>query len=229
MCGRAPPHPSTLLASPAGSTASPTRPPADQPSISVAPEALLLTPRSLNAQAAGWSAAWSPDGTRLAFQALDGTISTVSADGSGAVQSTGLQGFGVTWAFDGTRLAFARGPQEGVPNVQNVWVMNVDGSAAHAITAGANAAWPDWSPVSDRIAFVAGFGIAAMNADGSGIGLLTEGQPGFIAQGPAFSPDGTKIAFFRTTSAGSDVFVVNADGSGLQQVTSTGGARDPDW
>ena len=37
--------------------------------------------------------------------------------------------------------------------------------------------------------------------------------------GPAWSPDGRRIAFYSQRTPGGDVFVVNTDGSGLRNVT----------
>jgi len=48
---------------------------------------------------------------------------------------------------------------------------------------------------------------------------------------PGWSPDGTKIVFTRISANGTEenIFTVNADGSGLAQVTHSGGASQPDW
>ena len=49
---------------------------------------------------------------------------------------------------------------------------------------------------------------------------------------PVWSPDGTKIAFGRAPKdAEKQLFIVNADGSGLIQLTNTPGieAEDPSW
>src|SRR5213592_415516 len=48
---------------------------------------------------------------------------------------------------------------------------------------------------------------------------------------PGWSPDGTKIVFTRLTSHGtqSNIAIVNADGSGLVQITNTGDADEADW
>jgi Tol biopolymer transport system component len=66
------------------------------------------------------------------------------------------------------------------------------------------------------------------------------GWPEAITQPVAWSPDGRWIAFARTTSGQQhdargypilhdDVFIVNADGSGLRQLTHTGDAWNPVW
>lgn len=60
-----------------------------------------------------------------------------------------------------------------------------------------------------------------MNPDGSSVVRLTQDPAGDFA--PAFSPDGSKIAFLSSRSGDrvQDVFVMNADGSGVAQVTHT--------
>jgi len=47
---------------------------------------------------------------------------------------------------------------------------------------------------------------------------------------PRWSPDGLQVAFFSDASGNDDIWVVNADGSGLRQLTDHPGADfDPDW
>ncbi len=66
------------------------------------------------------------------------------------------------------------------------------------------------------------------------------GWPSPITQPVAWSPDGRRIAFARLTSRGlkdahgypyqhCDIFIVNADGSGLHRLTHTGDAWTPVW
>jgi Tol biopolymer transport system component len=56
-----------------------------------------------------------------------------------------------------------------------------------------------------------------MNADGSGQRRLTH-----FGRQARWSPDGTKIAFWRGRVDGNrDIFVMNADGSGLRNLTRT--------
>ena len=70
------------------------------------------------------------------------------------------------------------------------------------------------------------FLLYVMNADGSGKRLLTR-----RAGGPAWSPDGRKIAFDGTTRDGkSELYVINADGSGKRRLTRTAGQEiGPAW
>ena len=57
--------------------------------------------------------------------------------------------------------------------------------------------------------------IYVMNADGSDPHPLTDPAVGCFDSQPAWSPDGTTIAFERHYAAPmSDIFAMNADGSG---------------
>jgi Tol biopolymer transport system component len=72
-----------------------------------------------------------------------------------------------------------------------------------------------------RIAFTRDGGVWTMNINGTGARRLTNGS------GPTWSPDGTRIAFTRDDKAGgaccpdTNVYVMNADGSGVVRVTSS--------
>jgi Tol biopolymer transport system component len=48
---------------------------------------------------------------------------------------------------------------------------------------------------------------------------------------PGWSPDGTTIIFTRVEAGQEhgDIYIVNADGSGLFQITDTGDATQADW
>src|SRR6267378_3131454 len=61
--------------------------------------------------------------------------------------------------------------------------------------------------------------LLAINADGTGQTALTSGG-NLRDSHPVFSPDGTKIAFDRTTSAQTHIFIMNADGTNPVAVTS---------
>ena len=82
-----------------------------------------------------------------------------------------------------------------------------------------------------RIAFVSNrdgnFEIYVMNPDGSGQTNVTNSpQPDFQ---PAWSPDGSRIAFSRIDENGSqNIWVMNADGSGQQKLSTVDGG-EPSW
>jgi Tol biopolymer transport system component/CxxC motif-containing protein (DUF1111 family) len=64
-----------------------------------------------------------------------------------------------------------------------------------------------------------------MSADGAQYGTL--GNPPVVGGYPSFSPDGTKIAFDFNSSR--NIFVINSDGTNLQQLTSIGINSDAAW
>ena len=56
---------------------------------------------------------------------------------------------------------------------------------------------------------------------------LTQAAEG--AYDPAWSPDGTRIAYTQRQAGGHDIWIMAADGSGAVPVTTTGHARSPCW
>ena len=97
---------------------------------------------------------------------------------------------------------------------------------AMAPAAPAQAAYPG---DNGHIAFATGNGIAVVSsAGGRSFSRLTRGND----SAPAWSPDGRRIAFTRTTHIGSEIYVMDADGSNLDRLTYGGGhgsADHPTW
>lgn len=187
-------------------------------------------------------AAWSPDGQHIAFASLNGGIWVMDADGANPHQVS-AGGYQPAWSPDGRRIAFASGPVG--DGSAEIYVMNADGSASINLTTGSQFgdAGPAWSPDGGTLAYsslycgayddayqcdVFDYVIDVLNVDGSGRRLLLD-LPGTTPSdaGPApdvtWSPDGGKIAFVRTLY---EIWVINADGSGLVGLTSGFG---PAW
>lgn len=90
---------------------------------------------------------------------------------------------------------------------------------------------PSFSPDGKLIVFSATItkvsddlskGIAIMNVDGTQVRTVTPNTPGVFDELPSMSLDGKRITFLRRTSTTrSDVFVVNTDGTGLMQLTTS--------
>lgn len=66
------------------------------------------------------------------------------------------------------------------------------------------------------------------DADGSNLRLFLEDKEDLVA--PAFSPDGTKIAYAAHIDGETDIFVINADGTGKRRLTNWRGSDGhPHW
>jgi D-alanyl-D-alanine carboxypeptidase len=194
--------------------------------------------------ARGSAPAWSPDGRRIVFvreQGGDSEIYVTNADGSGLQNLTrnAADEDDPVWSPDGRRIAFARRIAfvGGVGGNFEIFVMNADGSGQRRLTHEASRDdAPAWSPDGRKIVFesrgVSGGGghgwawfvVAVVNADGSGQPKgLSGGEPlkdrAPRAALPAWSPDGRMIAYLGWRHGSYDVYVMNADGSGLTNVT----------
>ena len=117
------------------------------------------------------------------------------------------EGWDLDWSPDGRRIALIN---------KGIDVMNVDGTGLRSLVAHAECCGIDWSPGGLRIAYVERRGIRVAKTDGTRSDRLTSGDD----SGPRWSPNGRKLLFTRHVSeGGNDVFVVNADGSGLRRPT----------
>ncbi|MBA4383864.1 MAG: hypothetical protein C0410_03950 [Anaerolinea sp.] len=88
-----------------------------------------------------------------------------------------------------------------------------------------------WSKNGEKHAFFSENIIYTMNADGSGKSQLVPSSANHTSQAfPSWSPDGSKIAF-QGAGGNYEVFVINTDGTNLQQLTNTPGwdNGDPSW
>lgn len=136
------------------------------------------------------------------------------------------------WSPDGQQIAFSS-DRDGI---MQIWVMNFDGGDPVNLTPeSAHFGQAAWSPDGSRIAYVrcvspapcnydetAGtednWDIWVINADGSNPTQLTNYTTSEVA--PAWSPDGTRIAYVAYRDGNAEIYVMNADGSGQVNVSN---------
>ncbi len=202
--------------------------------------------------------AWSPNGKRIAFIRIFGScpphcgtdlfdVFIMRANGTHVRRITKspprYMDVSVMWSPDGTRLVFVRSDEGRDPSRDAVFTVHVDGTHLHQLTpwrldAGDS---PDWSPDGRWILFRSHTGgghpsnVYLVHPNGSGLHRITSASGGdFTWLSSSFSPDGTRITVGRYPAAGpagnADVYVMNVDGSGLEDVTnSVKWDSAPDW
>ncbi len=172
--------------------------------------------------------AWSPDCSMLVYTE-NASLRIVSNDGTGArklVDHGGAYLHSAVWSHDGTRIAYVRGRNdENGRWSSHIWTVNVDGSHDNQRTEGDQIdRWPAWSPDDSKIAFERETGsgrdeegnrldsdrhIVVMTSFGNKPKALNEG--GAWERSPAWSPDGSRLAFWR------DGFVTVSDTGGSNE------------
>ncbi len=118
---------------------------------------------------------------------------------------------------------------------KEIWAMDYDGENQHPIThLGAISLSPRVSPDNSRIAFASlgrrGWDIRMYSLLLGRLVSFPAGLAGGSNQSPAWSSDGTKIAFSSSRSGDSEIWVVNTDGSNLHRITYFNGPDvSPAW
>ncbi len=189
--------------------------------------------------APGRSAAWSPDGSMIAFvrgsgQGI-GDLLVINRDGTELrriVSTLVWVGYAPTWSPDGRQIAFSgQYKRYGAA----IYTVNADGSGLARLTAPRpkiEDLAPAWSPDGTQIVFerdnygdVRGFPLIVMNPDGTGQRVVTP-KTTLDALVPAWSPDGLRITFAAGQGVvNGDIFVMNRDGSAQENLTRT---KSPD-
>ena len=199
---------------------------------------------------------WSPDGATLACEGLSfdvdpslNGIYTVSAANGGGLQRITSEPFGDDCPSD-----YSPNGKELVATLANdsgagIFTVKLDGGATRRLTPPEmefNFCNGRWSPQGNEIVFSAHVpadhhsSMWVVHSDGTGLRELPvadcgglNADPGAIGCfNPTWSPDGSKILFARRRGNDqADLYTVNADGSGLVQVTNTPGLDEvgPDW
>jgi Tol biopolymer transport system component len=167
-------------------------------------------------------ARWSPDASQIVFTSRrDGNseIYRMNADGSGKVNLTknSAPDSMPDWSPQGNQIAFSRV----LMNVRHLYVMNTDGTGQLELPLPDDNEIPipeavRWSPTGGKILAWGGTGVWTVNADGSGGKVVFEMDTYY----PAWSRDGSRlVAANGDFCPGLDLIVVNADGSGWQDLS----------
>ncbi len=209
-------------------------------------------PRALTAQHPGRlddDATYSSLGTRVAFSRAS------TAPGSGSQIMVAPASFGPpialtsgrssghtvrdtkpAWSPSGTQIAFTRT----IGTRSSIWVMRTNGSGQHRVIA--NGRQPAWSPDSKQLAYVsirdhrgrcgsqACAELYVAQANGSGATRLT--KTNLNEADPAWSPDGSLIAFARgggPTHVPSAIYTVDPTGACPFRVTGSPIISNPAW
>ena len=177
----------------------------------------------------------------IAFQLEQGVNSgyqlfTIRPDGTGITQITHLKGGAShpNWSPHGRMIAFT---EEKPPASASLALVSPRGTGFREVTPaapkpGPKQVWngaPVFTPDGKSLVFVrnqgpADSGIWIMRTNGSGLRRLTRNP--FVHnwnggdEAPSVSPDGKLVSFVRVKRAGSALFTVRVDGTGLSQLTS---------
>lgn len=182
------------------------------------------------------SPAFSSDG-RIAIStrtesSRDADIFVASSDATRMRNITNFKGIDTSpsWSPTGTQIAFIS-DRSGTPQV---WVMDADGSnVRRLITEGGHCDSPDWSPDGRFILYSWQaptqwkHDIYLVEVATAKIYQLTSGFGS--NESPHWSPDGRHIAFQSTRTGSKQLFIMNADGKGLKQVSTYGINESPSW
>lgn len=174
---------------------------------------------------------------RIAF-AESGEIYLINSDGSGLTQLThsesGAYNYQPALSPDGTRVAFSS-YQSGKSEIS---VVNSDGSGLRSVTLNPVSydSEPAWSPDGNTLAYVRGFdptidGIANFTSCVSEIYLVVVDDPnetsstnltrGMGGTDPAWSRDGTRLAFASNQDGNFDIYIYTFETDKFDQLTQT--------
>ena len=160
---------------------------------------------------------WSPDGAQIAFNSNrdgPGDIFVMGADGSGQINLTNDREFDFypRWMPDAAQIVFLSTRDGGF----QFYIVNTDGSELTMLDSGL----PPSELTSSQLrswAMTVGFEIYIYDGEvWSGI----QDKDSSLGEYPTWSPDGRRIAFHSRRDGNMEIYLMNADYSGLTRLTS---------
>ena len=183
---------------------------------------------------------WSPTGEQILFVSKrDGVLDLYLMGTNGKnvrrVFEKVARRQSPTWAPDGKRIAYLDYGEWAI------YIADIDGGEVKRIAmTGKTGGEPAWSPDGSEIAYVfredRNYQIRIINIETGAHRTLRHTEPFVRVTDPAWSPKGDKIAyasfpFLDDEGDQGTIYVMNRDGSGVQQVVSKAGRRAgaPTW
>lgn len=188
--------------------------------------------RSTTIQDSYRDCAWldfAPDNKRIVYgiRLTPKKDDLVISDFEGKAKEVIGQGHFPKWSPAGNKIAFSRGEFDGRRYLGSyIWIYDLQNNTKKKLTNSKKIGSGNmrWSPSGKEISAHNGYNVGIINID-----MDTRVDIGEIeAHSPAWSPDGSKLAFCQPYLTGhegviidEEIFVVNADGSGLTNLTNT--------
>ena len=167
---------------------------------------------------------WTPDGKNLIFNSQGLLYSIPATGGEPTKVDTGFaircnNDHGIS--PDGKTLVISDQSQEDHQSV--IYTLPIDGGAPKRITEHSPSYWHGWSPDGKTLAYCAQrdgkFGIFTIQIDGGSETRLTTADAGKLDDGPDYSPNGTHIIFNSDRTGKMQLYQMNPDGTGVEQIT----------
>jgi TolB protein len=179
-----------------------------------------------------------PDSKRIVFSSTaaggPAQLYTAALDGSGLRRITSSNAIEVEAKINpvtGTDLVDVSG-RSGFPQI---YQMNLEGANVRRLSAGTGEATnPAWSPDGAHIAFAwtkgfepGNYNIFVMDVSSSQTTQLTSNEG--RNENPSWAPDGAHIVYASKRGSQSQIWIMNADGTGKHPVTTSGSNEKPVW
>jgi TolB protein len=177
----------------------------------------------------GRSPELSPDGRRVIYATgpwRESNLFVANLDGSERRQLlAGAVAWNPKWSPDSKRIAFTGSAGDQL----QVFVMNADGTEKRQVTSftkdQGNAQVPAWSSDGRRLAFQAngpGPGtsdIWILDLESKAVRKIAAHDQVYLNETPCWFPDGRRLAFQSNRTGRMEIWTMNADATGLLQIT----------